>query len=255
MFDNEKRILEYLQSIEVNQVLFTSSMHGPRTKEEERLISSLINENLFNQYRVNNAILNKRPDFVSKDNKFLLEVMRVDDHSKDGKNNKTLSKEREIKKELIEKLGIDINRINLFILADSGLSTKDDHNYKNLKSSIIRSVEKHSNKIPFYKDEYPESKKVVFFIMNESSGIYINKEEDSNASTIKDIVIPILDKDIFDLIVSKKDLDYVIYFSPFNYVSHVGTVALPKVIVIKLNSYLKSFVKKRNESSIISLEK
>ena len=74
-----------------------------------------------------------------------MEVMRVDDHSADGKNNPVLKREKEMHKELESIMHLFPNAKKVFCNPVTNLPTDEDHNYKFYYSSFQRTIRKHSS--------------------------------------------------------------------------------------------------------------
>ena len=178
------------------------------------------------------------PDFYNDELGLMMEVMRVDDHGfkKKGKVvNPTYDREHQIERELRDAGILDMfPNAEVVINADSGLPTKQDHNFKYYFDNFKRTVENHIKKIPKYRANHPNHK-LIFFIYDESSAYF----EAACEVLEQYIVAPgkphlfMVDK-AFVEVFQKADIDYVIWFTPFKRVKCLEEdFSLPKACVYK----------------------
>lgn len=107
-----------------------------------------------------NSFSHLPPDFLNDKDNLMIEVMRIDDHSFDGKYNPVLEKERHLSKEL-EPFKKMFPNANFFINAVTDLPTNEDYNYMNYYLSFQRTIRKHKSKITKYRKNHPD-KKLIF---------------------------------------------------------------------------------------------
>lgn len=69
-----------------------------------------------------------------------MEVMRIDDHSQEGKKNPNLSRQRSMRKEVEVMKEMFPNAKRFLMNAVTDLPTDENHNYKNYYSSFQRTV-------------------------------------------------------------------------------------------------------------------
>lgn len=170
----------------------------------------------------------------------ILEVMRFDDHSANGKTNPVLARERAITNEIKSKLKIH-REARVMINANSMLPTHEDHNYRFLYTSFQRTVRKHLKKLEGYKDNYPNTKS-IFLALNETSGNYFEVQDDG-------LCTPhfIFHDNRFLNVFIDSELDYLIIFNPYNYVESPDIdFELPKVVIFDIkrikNSKIMKFI-------------
>lgn len=168
----------------------------------------------------------------------ILEVMRFDDHSANGKTNPVLARERAITNEIKSKLKIH-REARVMINANSMLPTHEDHNYRFLYTSFQRTVRKHLKKLEGYKDNYPNTKS-IFLALNETSGNYFEVNDDGLCRPH----IIFYDNRFLETFIDS-DLDYLILFNPYNHVdaSYVD-LELPKVIIFDISRLKNSKIMK-----------
>ena len=156
------------------------------------------------------------PDFYNEKEKVMMEVMRVDDHGyrKHGKTvNPTYRKENEIRKELEEK-GFDKLFPNAKLIANvnSGLPTKEDHNYKYYYNNFKRTIEKHRDNINNYRKNH-KNYKLIFFVYDESSA-YIDAESTNEISVYGRLHLYFFDKRFVECF-KNEDIDYLVWMTPY----------------------------------------
>lgn len=156
------------------------------------------------------------PDFYNEKEKVMMEVMRVDDHGyrKHGKTiNPTYRRENEIRKELEEK-GFDklFPDAKLIANVDSGLPTKEDHNYEYYYNNFKRTIEKHSDNIKNYRENHKDYK-LLFFVYDESSA-YIDAESTNEISVYGSLHLYFFDKRFVECF-RNEDIDYLVWMTPY----------------------------------------
>ncbi|ANZ95244.1 hypothetical protein BFC19_07555 [Brochothrix thermosphacta] len=215
-FDNENNIIEYFRCLDDKDLwpLNTDCVE----------ILECIREDNWRKWKDSSGKSDLPPDFYSEEYSVMMDVMRIDDHThknKKGKKvNHTYAKESMMMKELKDSGWIDLIPKGKFITnGDSGLQTKEDHNYTWYKKNFIDVLSKHISKIDNYKKNHP-GYKLVFFVFDESSTYF----ESLNVVSEKDMVvgnklsakphIHFLDKSFIDVI-KGSEVDYLIWFTPF----------------------------------------
>lgn len=183
------------------------------------------------------------PDFYSEKYQIMMEVMRIDDHGFVSAKNKivnpTLRRESEIKEELrVTGLFDQFPNAKLHINADTGLSTKEDHNYNYYFSNFKRIVENHNSKVKEYYKNHPNYK-LIFCVFDESSA-YVETNSVTNYLKVGDEIIGnphfwFLDKQFLEVI-RRLSINYFIWYTPFKLINTTERVLdLPKIIVYDLN--------------------
>ena len=175
-FDNEKNIISYFRDIKHKVLAY------PQSDEISQIFQSISDEKLWQSWIDSSSKADLPPDFFNPELKFMMEVMMFDDRATiDGRKHATKKRESEMLRELKDS-GLESDFFNLkdiFILADSKLSTDDDHNFTRFRGNFNRVIMKHANKVKRYRQNHPDYK-LVFFIFDESSGIYFENPETGN---------------------------------------------------------------------------
>lgn len=247
VFDNEAEIIEHFQYVQSSSVM----LFPEQDEECEKVFQAVNKENEWKKWINSSGKADPPPDFYSDKLGFMMDVMRVDDHGRIGKNGKsivnpTLARESEVMRELKEK-GIfeAFPNAKPFLNVDTKLPTKEDHNYIFYRDGFIRTVETHKAKIDTYKANHP-GLKVVFFVFDESSAYFeaVNPEQIMR----KGEVIQgrphwwMLDEAFISVIIDSQ-IDYLIWYTPYKH-SQVFDQAgkqllLPEATVIKISDCAK----------------
>ncbi len=156
------------------------------------------------------------PDFYNGKEKVMMEVMRVDDHGyrKHRKTiNPTYRRENEIRKELEEK-GFDklFPNAKLIVSANTGLPTKEDHNYEYYYKNFQRTIQKHCDNIKNYRNNHKDYK-LIFLVYDESSA-YIDAESTNEISVYGRLHSYFLDKRFVECF-QNEDIDYLVWMTPY----------------------------------------
>ena len=196
------------------------------------------------------------PDFYNDKDKIMMEVMRVDDHGykKHGKIiNPTYRKENQIRKELEEK-GFDklFPNVKLIANVDTGLPTKEDHNYGYYYNNFERTIENHCEKIKNYRENHV-GYKLVFFIHDESTA-YIDAESTDGIGAYGRPHVFFFDKRFVECFM-KKDIDYLIWMTPYKrYQYNSDELPLPMATVYDLKHIDHELIE-YDEKRMVSSEK
>ena len=196
------------------------------------------------------------PDFYNEKEKVMMEVMRVDDHGyrKHGKTvNPTYRKENEIRKELEEK-GFDKLFPNAKLIANvnSGLPTKEDHNYKYYYNNFKRTIEKHRDNINNYRENH-KNYKLIFFVYDESSA-YIDAESTNEISVYGRLHLYFFDKRFVECF-KNEDIDYLVWMTPYKRYQYAPEkIQPPKAIVYDLKNVNCNLIE-YDEKRMVSSEK
>lgn len=252
-FDDENKILDYLNRFETDECLIISDkIDSDNYKKTEKIIESLLDENYMNIWKDNSKSL-LPPDFINKEDNIMMEVMRIDDHSSDGKNNPVLQKEKQMNKELNTLLGDLPKTVSVFCNPVTDLPTEIDHNYTNYYLSFQRVVRKHASKITKYRKNYP-NKELIFLVMDETSGVYF---ESVNMLQSKLHLVFFDNRFVSEFI--DLDIDYLIMFMPYNYFNTLEYHnELPHIVIFDIkhlkNGKMMKFID-YDEAKMISSEK
>lgn len=237
-FDNELKIINYFRD------MCHPALGLPQNEMNLDILNSLYDPIRWKDWADNSAKDKLPPDFINANKKLMMEVMRIDDHaSNKGKTNAVKSKENTMLRELKERGILDrVSRdATVKIIADSGLTTNEDHNFNRYFENFKRVVLKHANKVENYKSNY-YGYKLIFFIFDESSGNYF--EIPNNIQKV-DVMYNMkfhgkihlfwLDE-MFVEIVKKSNADYLIWYKPYSAFETIDGMVdgLPKVVIYDL---------------------
>ena len=228
-YDNEMNILADLHDVDSNECLILSDDEGTKHYwNTAKIIDEILSENCFLKWK-DNTSSHSPPDFINTDDKLILEVMRFDEDSADGKKNPVLARERTIANEIKSSLNFP-QQTRVMINANTSLPTDEDHNYRFLYTSFQRTVRKHLTKLKAYRNYYPKTKS-IFLVLNETSGNYFEVNDDGLCRPH----IIFYDNRFLETFIDS-DLDYLILFNPYNHVdaSYVD-LELPKVIIFDIS--------------------
>lgn len=254
-YDDERNIIKLLEtSSKINVKIFSKGFLG--NLRTWSILRKVTTEMFFDKRWKNNTQSKMPPDFISNNGKYMMEVMRFDDHSKNGKDNPTLAKESKMYEEIKPLLNNNL----VFITAHSGLPTEKDHNYDMYYNGFKRTVTKHINKIPNYKSNHPNAK-CIFLVFDESSGTYYENNGNKNQGILH---YHFMDKKFIDVF-EKSDVDYLIWFAPYKG-CHIDKKGKPKYIQVTplviydvkkfmKNRYIRNKIYNYNENKMISSEK
>ncbi len=227
-FDKESNIIEYFQTT-CHGIIFNSI-------KSIFIVNKVLKSCHWKNWVDNSKKSDPPPDFYSDKYKLMMEVMRVDDHTKKLKSGKlynaTNVAESKIYSELKSK-GIEdgVNGNKVIVISHSNLPTEEDHNYKFYISSFKRVLEKHNSQIPLYKKNHPKHK-CVFLIIDESCAYaQANNTEELPSEIITgapyraEIHKHFFDEEFINVLKEIK-ADYVIWFSPYKHYIVSGPVPL-----------------------------
>lgn len=235
--DSEKLIIEDFQLVEEEVIcLFDEN------EEVIQVLESIHNQDKWKLWTESAGKSDPPPDFYSDAYKYMMEVMRVDDHSHKNKKGKivnpTNSHIRELEREILQSETMEsLPNAKLIINASTDLPTDEDHNYDYYYKNFVRVLEHHKERVDLYKRNHPNYK-MIFFIMDESSA-YIQVKKMNNIKRERKVGEMVLgqphfyfmDKN-FIKVFKDSDIDYLIWYAPFKLInSSVGKLDLPKVCV------------------------
>jgi len=260
-FDDEYKIIEYFQEVDCSSVFFPS-----QSDAAIHIFESVHDIANWKKWVNSSGKSDPPPDFYCEDYHYMMDVMRVDDHSFKNRKGKLVNpvnmRESKIQTELLEKgipeLFPNVNGIIVNAITD--LPTQEDHNYRFYKKNFIRAVEQHKHKINLYRANHPDYK-LIFFVLDESSG-YIQTATPDMAK--KKHLEPgercsgfphfhFFDEDFLNPVI-ESDIDFLIWFTPFKYIwAETGLIDLPHVCVYDIKS-IKIETTKYDENLMISYE-
>lgn len=257
--DSEKVIIKLFQSVEPEAVYF------PIENEETiKVFESIHNQEYWKQWIESAGKTDPPPDFFSDTYMYMMDVMRVDDHSYKNKKGKVInptnSHIREVEKEIMQSGILEMcPNAELMINAFTDLSTNEDHNYKYYYKNFARIVEHHEKRIDIYKKNHPNYK-LIFFLMDESSAYFevenmddVTKERQAGEMVLGRPHFHFMDKN-FIRVFDHSDIDYLIWYSPFKLInSSKGKLDLPEVCVFDIKRPVRQYME-YDENYMMSAE-
>ena len=255
--DKEYNILKDIHELHPSECLIFSDDEGTELYySAAQIIDDILADDGLSKWK-DNSKSNLPPDLINEKDALIMEVMRVDDHSPDGKKNPVLARQRQMSEEarpLVEQLP---EAANLFINAVTDLPTEQDHNYKFYYSSFQRTLRKHMSKLPTYRKNYPNSR-TIFLVFDETSGIYFEKAFLQDGQVIGRPHFPFCDNRFLNEFINS-DLDFLIWYIPYNhYESKGGHLILPRLILFDIKNARNCPLLKRidyDDDKMISNEK
>lgn len=256
-YDNELNILKDIHELRPSECLIISDDEGTGNYfAAASIVDGIISDSGFAKWKDNSKSIFP-PDLINDEESLMMEVMRVDDHSPDGKKNPVLSRQREMSEEakpFMERLP---EGIPLFINAVTDLPTDEDHNYRFYYSSFQRTLRKHLSKLETYRKNH-SGKKIVFLVFDETSGVYIEKNSIMNGEIVGRLHVPFFDVRFLNEFINS-DLDYLMWYIPYNHYKTKGDyVALPRLILIDIKNARDGIILQKyeyDENKMISNEK
>lgn len=257
--DNEKSIIKHFQSVSPKSVLFLAV-----NEESIKVFESIHNQENWKQWIESAGMSDPPPDFFSDTYKYMMDVMRVDDHSYRNRKGKVVNPTnrhiRDVEKEIVQSGIMNLcPNAELIINTHTDLPTDEDHNYKYWHKNFMRVIEHHKKNISLYKKNHP-GYIVIFFIMDESSAYFRaeNMEETLKNKRVGGRILGrphfhFWDKNFIKAFESS-NIDYLIWYTPFKYInSSVGKLDLPEVCVFDVKESVKQSIK-YEENYMISAE-
>ena len=182
------------------------------------------------------------PDFYNDVEKLMMDVMRVDDHSIQGRKkilNANRARQHELEKEIRQKIGDGLIIPDLIINAVTDLPTREDHNYIFYRDDFKRTIENHISKIERYKCNHP-GYSVIFFVYDESSA-YFECERDAVVCSPQgepgNPHLWFLDKAFLDVFLNT-EIDYLIWFTPYKWFEKIEPPCiLPKACIFDCKTF------------------
>lgn len=259
-FDDESVIIDWFQIVQDSEVFF---LH--HSKESEWVFRTVRNTSKWKHWVNSSGKSDPPPDFYSDKYGMMMDVMRIDDHTrltrKGRPSNPVNQRESSIQKELRES-GILDNFPKLesvFVNAITDIPTHEDHNYQFYYTAFERTVKKHIESIPLYRENHP-GHKVIFFIFDESSGyVQVDSKElaqrgiKRGEAFLASMYLQFLDKRFVDVF-RGSDIDYVIWFSPFKHFESNCPYPMPTVCVYDVKNYNYEHIVEFPEELIVSTE-
>lgn len=144
----------------------------PESDELESILHVVLNEKAWID---NSGKGDPPPDFLCPSEHLMMEVTRIDDHAHPGRKpgklvNPYKAEESRMRQELEENGVLEScpNVRELYLAPDTGLPSKEDHNYDFYLGEFRRVVGKHASQAASYRQNHPGNK-LVLLIFDEST--------------------------------------------------------------------------------------
>ena len=229
-YDIEVNILEDIRELDSNQCFIFSDEEGSENYlATAKILDDILGDDCFTKW-IDNSKSQFPPDLINEEDSLLMEVMRIDDHSPDGKKNPNLSRQRSMRKEVDSMKKMFPNAKRFIMNAVTDLPTEEDHNYKFYYSSFKRTVRKHLSKLNEYKKNHP-GKKTIFLVADETSGVYFEAITKNDEVAYGKLHLVFLDKRFINEFIDS-ELDYLILYCPYNHFNSLEQhEPLPKLTI------------------------
>ncbi len=262
-FDNEKEIISSLQS----EAKYEKVCFFPETKELQEVFQTIVIEDVWNTDWVNSSGKDDPPpDFYSDKYKLMMDVMRIDDHTRPtGKKNRFENpvniKESKIQRELHDILG---DSVKIIVNPVADLPSREDHNYGFYKDNYVRILKKHIDSLPLYCKNHPDHK-TIFFVFDESSAyLMVESEEFANQQIVEnkkiegnpEIHFYFIDREML-LPLKDSGVDYLIIYAPYKKYwleKQPKDFNYPRIVVLDLSLYDWDMTKEYDCARMISSE-
>ncbi|MCL2861285.1 MAG: hypothetical protein FWE22_02625 [Firmicutes bacterium] len=255
-FNNEKNLLEYFRGVDSEEVMLI-----PNVKETSMIFQSVKCPKNWEKWTDSSHKGALPPDYFCNEFKLMMEIMRVDDKSRQNEKgrivNPTIERESRIELEIRKKINISANSHVLVVGANTDLPTYDNHNYIFYRKNFKRVLDKHKEKIQNYKKNHP-SFKLIFFVMDESTGYF---EDRTSLAAERGFVggemfigtphFHFLD-DAFVGQFLNCEIDYLIWWTPWKLVDTTdGIIPFPRAVVIDIKKF---FQDKKNYQKVLKYD-
>lgn len=245
-FDDEMNILDFLKLPFGQCVTFPSN-----SKKCTELYNSLIDDAKFQEWVNSSGKADPPPDFYNPDTFMMMDVMRIDDHGYVNDRGKIINpvnqRESKIQKEIrqSELFKLFPNIQSVIVNAVTDLPSEEDHNFKFYFKGFKRTVEKHMESIPLYKENHP-GYSTVFYIFDESSEYVLAESEVQAKQTVRagEMIYyspysPFFDKRFIKVFIDS-EIDYVIWHAPYHFnldIPEIPTIGIYDVKNINLSDF------------------
>lgn len=238
-FDNESFILDTYRLVSSNDIIYNGRFcHCNKIKKITKAIK-------FSKFWIDSSSKNDLPpDFHNERQKIMMEFMRVDDCVNVIEEGKVINSFERTNHFLKKLFGDDYKKQQnglIYFLPDTRDS--NNFNFNGYIDNFEKIIMKHSDKIDNYKKNYPNCKKVIFFVCDESNNYIqvfnkedLKKEDDYNVNLKFLIHHWYLDKKFIDII-KKCGADYLIWFGIYKSIFVNGRkIKCPKVCIFDINN-------------------
>lgn len=259
-FDDENRIIELFQMFHICKSCFLL-----QSSEAVSAFEVIHNPDEWKYWVNSSGHSDPPPDFYSDKHKLMMDVMRIDDHTRinakgnvcNPVNQRESIIQKQLQKDLIPNYFPKAEYV--FVNAVTDLPSLEDHNYKFYYTGFERVVKKHIDSIPLYRQNHP-GYKVIFFILDESTGyVQVNSPDIVKRGFVRGLKIPItpylhfIDKRFVDVF-RGSDIDYVIWHTPYKIMDKSLPYELPATCVFDVKNYDYKDIIEYPEDLIMSTE-
>ncbi len=220
-YKNEREIIEWAACQESPTICF----YPVESDLAHRVLGSLQGQTL---------VQRERPDFEDVERRLLLEVMIVDDHPRPRKKDATRAREAVMLRE-VEEAGLAelFPNASLSPIANTGLPTDEDHNFRAYLDNFARVLDKHARNVNVYREERPGFD-LAFVVYDEASAYF----ETMGAFAAPDRARPhfhFADRS-FLTVLRRAGADCVVWLTPYKHLTaDGGLVPLPRLTIIDVN--------------------
>ena len=219
--DDESFLLDFFRTgFESQKVLIV-----PEDDEAEATLHSILNETGWADCT---SIGEGMPDFINDDAGLMIEMMRVDDHEREGsagsRVNPQRAEEGKVLKDLDGKLRELLDAIgggrSILMNVSCDLPGEEFRDYGFYLESFCRIVGKHAAKVDGYRMKNP-GKKLIFFVFDESAAYFVPSMNGGPYLAGDEVGAELhwhfLDAAFIDA-VRECGADYLLWFTPFKHV-------------------------------------
>ena len=233
----EKNLVDAFASLLSEEILLL-----PQSQNVEKVCRSLLDPVERCKWIDSSGKNDPPPDFCNDTKMLMMDVMRVDDHSVQGRKtiqNANRARQHELEKEIRQKLGMGFEPFELIVSAATDLPTEEDHNYVFYRDDFKRTIEKHITKITRYKNNHPDHA-VIFLVYDESSAYFECERTIAACSLQGERGRPhlwFLDKAFLDVFLNT-EIDYFIWYAPYKWFERLEPpCSLPKACVFDCKAF------------------
>lgn len=261
LFDNEKEILSFFQSIQLSEMALI-----PEDESAERILQSIHTPQSWTSWIDSSAHNAPPPDFYNAVDGVMMDVMRVDDHGYKNKKGKTVNPTRQRDSQLMMELkaaGIrdTFPNAKVLLLSDTQLSTHEDHNYQFYLDNFVDIIESHKKKIALYKKNHP-GYKVIFFVFDESSMYFSANKSYKDNPKVGSMVCGTPHFWFADVaflkVIFNSEIDFLIWFTSYkhsNMCDDKGNLCkFPQAVVIRPKDFPKDMLRHYDKKHMMSTE-
>lgn len=235
--NDEQITLEHFRLTGTNLISIPYDLDSERIAD---LFLSVFCDGRWSEWTDNSSHSDSPPDFFSIKDRYMMEVMQVDDHEYlDGKNlvNPLKKRESETYREIVKKMGMDEKTTvkTMMVNCITDLPSEEDHSYQKYVDSFKRVVEKHAKHIKLYKQNHPGYKLIIFIFDSSSAYMELILEDRKRVVKRGDMMTGRIhwwhaDRRFVD-VMKNLDVDCIIWWTPYKYIEGLPG-PLPEITVL-----------------------